>query len=86
MEAPDPRLDMPACGNLQTSDHLNTSQLLYGKVEGPTFHGYWYGGGSRVRSGKGGVNPMYNVFNFDWQVPQTLPPLSSLRGPFEHVD
>lgn len=21
-----------------------------------------------------GVNPMYSVFNFDWQVPQTLPP------------
>lgn len=37
-----PRLDMPAHGN-----HLNASQIS-GKVEGPTFHGYFlfFEGGS----------------------------------------
>lgn len=41
------RLDMPAGLEKKTSEtpyHLNTSQL-YGKVDGPTFHGYWCGAG-----------------------------------------
>lgn len=55
---------MSARGKLQ-KHHLNTSEL-YGKVDGPTFHGYWHGGGDGEMVGGGvGVNPMYNVFNFD---------------------
>lgn len=59
--------------NLQTIT-INTSELS-GKVDGPTFHGYWRqrGGDSKVGRRWWGVNPMYNVFNVDWQIPQPHP-------------
>lgn len=74
------RLDMPAGGNLQPSYHLNTSQL-YGKVDSPTFHGYWYGGGGGGGVRRGCVNPMYNVFNFDWQILEPSHPLLAVGPP-----
>lgn len=46
----------------------------------PTFHGYCSGGGG------GGVNPMYNAFTFDCQIPQKPShPLLAL-GPLLAVD
>lgn len=65
----DPRPYTPAHENLGTLYLLHTS-AVYGKLVSPTFHGYecW------------GVIPMYNVCNFDWQLP---PSLSTLWGPLE---